>query len=135
LSPPDGKARAAIAAARPDPVRRPELAAALARQETGPVFAEAWQARAFALAMLLCERGCFSAGEWTAELAARRRGVAPSTPRGEQSRYYRGWVRALETLAVRKRLAAPGDLAARRRAWAAAYRRTPHGHPIELPPH
>jgi nitrile hydratase accessory protein len=132
LSPPDGKTRAAVAAARPDTGGRPGLAAGLARQQTGPVFAEAWQARAFALAMLLCERGCFSAGEWTAELAASLRG-APSAPGGE-SRYYRDWVRALETLAVRKRLAAPGALAARRRAWAQAYRRTPHGHPVELPP-
>ena len=132
MSPPDPGARPGVAAARSDPGARPELAAALPREEAGPVFAEAWQARAFGLAMLLCERGCFSSGEWTAELADRLRQSAPPDPAGQQSRYYRDWVTALETLAVRKHLAARGDLETRRQAWAAAYRLTPHGHPVEL---
>ena len=40
------------------------------RDEAGPVFAEPWQAQAFALAVKLCEAGHFTWTEWAATLAA-----------------------------------------------------------------
>src|SRR4051812_26586241 len=40
------------------------------RDEEGPVFAQPWQAQAFALAIKLSERGYFSWKEWAAALAA-----------------------------------------------------------------
>ena len=39
------------------------------RDADGPVFAEPWQARAFALALALHEAGLFSWNEWAAALA------------------------------------------------------------------
>ena len=51
---------------------RPDLDAlpAIPRDREGPVFAEPWEAQAFALAVRLHERGCFTWREWTDALAA-----------------------------------------------------------------
>jgi hypothetical protein len=48
------------------------------------------------------------------------------------SRYYEHWLSALERLTTGKRLAQAQALEARKRAWAEAYRRTPHGNPVTL---
>jgi hypothetical protein len=50
----------------------------------------------------------------------------------DNSLYYHCWLDALESLVVAKRLSDPAALLARKQAWAAAYRRTPHGRPVEL---
>ena len=39
---------------------------------------------------------------------------------------------ALESIVTRKGLASDRDLVARKELWALAYRRTPHGSPVEL---
>jgi len=41
----------------------------LPRDEDGPVFAEPWQAQAFALALQLHEQGAFTWTEWAAALS------------------------------------------------------------------
>jgi len=97
-----------------------------------PVFAEPWQARAFALAMKLSERGYFTREEWTATLASELKAV----DRGETddgSRYYHHWLAALEKLVIKKGLASTSALNERKEAWSEAYHRTPHGKPVELP--
>ena len=48
------------------------------------------------------------------------------------SRYYHYWLAALERLVTAKKLSDPAALLARKEAWADAYRRTPHGKPVEL---
>jgi nitrile hydratase accessory protein len=116
----------------PDPDARSRLSASLPRERAGPTFAEPWQARAFGLAVLLCERGHFTWSEWTAVFAPRLRRGAPEDPAEEHSSYYRDWLATLETLALRKHLADSGELSSRRQAWEQAYRRTPHGRPVEL---
>ena len=105
----------------------------LPRDEGGPVFAEPWQAQAFALAVKLSERGHFTWKEWAATLsdelaAAARRGEAD-----DGSRYYEHWLTALERLVTAKGLANRTALLERKEAWADAYRNTPHGKPVELP--
>ena len=116
-------------------MRPPEALAALPalpRDEAGPVFAEPWQAQAFALAVRLSEEGWFSWKEWAAALAAE---LAAAAARGEPddgSRYYHHWLAALERLAKAKGLADGASLAARKAAWAEAYRSTPHGKPVVL---
>ena len=98
----------------------------------GPVFAEAWQAQAFALAVKLSEQGHFTWKEWSAALAAE---LGAATARGEAddgSRYYHHWLAALERLVAEKGLADPQALRERKEAWAEAYRTTPHGRPVEL---
>jgi nitrile hydratase accessory protein len=106
----------------------------LPRDEGGPVFAEPWQAQAFALAVKLSEEGHFTWKEWAATLAAE---LADAARRGEPddgSHYYDHWLAALERLATAKGLTDQATLVARKNAWADAYRHTPHGKPIELPP-
>jgi nitrile hydratase accessory protein len=100
----------------------------LPRDAGGPVFAEPWQAQAFALAVHLSEAGAFTWPEWAAALAAE----LASDPADDGARYYDHWVAALERLAAAKGLSAPPELAQRKAAWADAYRHTPHGKPVEL---
>jgi len=96
------------------------------------VFAEPWQAQAFALALKLSEQGHFTWKEWAAALADQLQAAAARGEPDDGSRYYEHWLAALEDLAAARRLADPADLAERKNAWAAAYARTPHGKPVEL---
>jgi len=97
-----------------------------------PVFAEPWEAHAFALAVKLSETGPFTWSEWSAVLAEE---LASASRRGEPddgSRYYHHWLAVLERLVTAKKLVAPPSLRARKEEWAEAYRRTPHGTPVTL---
>ncbi len=97
-----------------------------------PVFAEPWEAHAFAIAIKLSEAGFFSWSEWSAALAEE---LAAASRRGDPddgSRYYNHWLAALERLVAEKRLTEQSALLARREEWAEAYRRTPHGSPVTL---
>jgi nitrile hydratase accessory protein len=97
-----------------------------------PVFAEPWEAHAFALAVKLSEAGLFTWSEWSAALADE---LAAASRRGEPddgSRYYHHWLAALEGLVAAKNLVAASFLVVRKEEWAEAYRRTPHGSPVTL---
>jgi nitrile hydratase accessory protein len=98
----------------------------------GPVFAEPWQAQAFALAVKLSELGHFTWTEWAAELAEELKADAARGEVDDGSRYYHCWLAALERLVVAKQLSDPAALLERKEAWAEAYRHTPHGMPVEL---
>ncbi len=104
----------------------------LPRDDGGPVFAEPWQAQAFALAVKLSEQGHFTWKEWAAALAKELEAAAKRGEPDDGSRYYEHWLAALESLVTAKGLADPSALRTRKEAWAAAYRNTPHGQPIEL---
>jgi len=104
----------------------------LPRDEGGPVFAEPWQAQAFALAVKLSEAGHFTWKEWTTALADEIRAAANRGEPDDGSRYYEHWLAALEQLVTAKGLTDRGALLDRKEAWADAYRHTPHGKPIEL---
>ena len=104
----------------------------LPRDEGGPVFAEPWQAQAFALAVKLSEQGHFTWKEWAAALADELKAAAECGEPDDGSRYYEHWLAALERLVTAKGLSDPVAMAARKEAWADAYRHTPHGKPVEL---
>ena len=119
----------------PDPSPQREVLAGLPRfprNKDGPVFAEPWQAEAFALAVRLSARGHFTWTEWAAALADELKASAVRAEPDDGSHYYHCWLTALEHVAVTKRLLDPTALLARKEAWADAYRRTPHGKPVEL---
>ena len=61
----------------------------------GPVFAEPWQAQAFALAVTLSEQGHFTWKEWSAALADELRAGASRGEPDDGSRYYEYWLAAL----------------------------------------
>jgi len=104
----------------------------LPHDEEGPVFAEPWQAQAFALAVKLSELGHFTWSEWAAALAAELKADAARGEADDGSRYYHCWLAALEHLVVSKSLSSREALSEKREAWAEAYRHTPHGMPVEL---
>jgi nitrile hydratase accessory protein len=86
----------------------PGALASLPRDEGGPVFAEPWQAHAFAPAVELSEAGVCSWSEWAVALGAE---LAAASQRGEPddgSRYY---------------IVTQPRLLVREEEWAAAYRR------------
>lgn len=104
----------------------------LPRDEGEPVFAEPWQAQAFALAVTLSELKHFTWNEWADVLAQELKADAARGEPDDGSRYYHCWLAALECLVVAKQLSDPATLLARKEAWAEAFRHTPHGMPVEL---
>lgn len=100
----------------------------LPRDAEGPIFAEPWQAQAFAMTVTLHEAGAFTWPEWAAALSAELK----ADPADDGSRYYDHWLAALERLVVARGLAPRDALHARKHDWAEAFRRTPHGKPVEL---
>jgi nitrile hydratase accessory protein len=104
----------------------------LPRDAEGPVFAEPWQAQAFALAVKLSEQGHFTWKEWAAALANELKAAADRGEPDDGSHYYQHWLATLERLVTAKGLTDPAALLSRKEAWAEAYRRTPHGKPVKL---
>jgi nitrile hydratase accessory protein len=102
--------------------------------EGEPVFAEPWEAQAFALAVKLSEQGHFTWKEWATALGHELRAAADrGEPDLDGSQYYQHWLVTLERLVTEKKLTDAATLAARKDAWADAYRHTPHGQPVHLP--
>jgi nitrile hydratase accessory protein len=113
---------------QPDPIPELESRAALPGLSRGveePVFAEPWQAQAFALAVTLSEQGHFTWKEWAAALADELKAAASRGEPDDGSRYYQHWLAALERLLIAKGLADPEALLARTEAWAETYRHKP----------
>ena len=125
MSPPEAAPQSA------DPGALPHLS----RDAGGPIFAEPWQALAFALAVQLCAEGHFTRREWATALGEELRLDARRGEPDDGSRYYQCWLSALERLVIDKGLSDQAALLARKEAWADAYRHTPHGEPVELEEH
>jgi len=102
------------------------------RDEEGPVFAEPWQAQAFAMAVRLSEQGHFTWKEWAGALAAELKAAEDRGEPDDGTHYYEHWLATLEGLVTAKALSNPTEMLARKNAWAEAYRHTPHGKPVAL---
>lgn len=126
----------------PCTVTHPPFGGAPGRSGAEPVFAEPWQAQAFAMVLQLHQRGLFSWPEWAAALAAQisagQTGHTEDTEDTDDSdagrTYYRHWLAALEALVTRKGAASTAQLARCAQAWHTAAGRTPHGQPVVLQP-
>jgi nitrile hydratase accessory protein len=104
----------------------------LPRDAGGPVFAEPWQAQAFALAVKLSEQGHFTWKEWAATLADELKAADDRGEPDDGTHYYEHWLAALERLVVAKGLTNRDAMRERKAAWTEAYLHTPHGQPVEL---
>ena len=83
-----------------------------------PVFAEPWQARAFAVVVKLCQDGHAEWDEFQRRLIAE---IGAADAAGDDTTgYYEHCLAACERLLVERGLAAPGDLARRKAAVAAS---------------
>ncbi len=104
----------------------------LPRDEEGPVFREPWEAQAFAMTLMLYEKGHFTWKEWTECLGAE---IAAATERGDPDlgdTYYLHWLAAIETMVAEKGIVEAEILLSRKKEWDIAARTTPHGQPILL---
>ena len=104
----------------------------LPRDANGPVFAEPWEAHAFAMVLSLHEKGLFTWPEWAAALADEIKAAQAAGDPDTGETYYRHWLATLETLVAAKGVATSALLTRYRDAWDRASDRTPHGKPIEL---
>ena len=97
----------------------------------GPMFEEPWEAKAFAIAVALHERGLYTWPEWSEMLGAR---IATAQAPGDRhaSGYYGNWLDALEDMLAEKGVTTAAETARWREAWRRAAARTPHGTPIEV---
>jgi nitrile hydratase accessory protein len=110
----------------PEEIRRiPGLVTA----DDEPVFAEPWQAQAFAMTVKLHETGLFTWVEWAAALS---REIAAAGPDDAAENYYTHWLSALEKISQEKGALSEAERLQRKDAWDRAARATPHGSPIEL---
>lgn len=96
---------------------------------TEPVFAEAWQAQAFAMVIGLHDRRLFTWPEWAAALSAE---VHHPDAADDGHDYYEHWLRALEALLRAKNVATVEEVDTLTAAWHRAAEATPHGKPIVL---
>lgn len=99
-----------------------------------PLFAEPWQAQAFALVIELSKHDYFTWPEWTQALAQELNAAAMCGESDNGPRYYEHWLTALERLVITKGLTDSSALVRRKSAWTDAYRHTPHGKPVVLSP-
>ncbi|MDF2096529.1 nitrile hydratase accessory protein [Aquibaculum arenosum] len=96
------------------------------------VFAEPWQAQAFAITVRLNETGRFTWSEWAEVFGAELRNRRAAGAEDSEGGYWEAWLKALEVLLTDRRLAESPDLDRLEQAWAEAYRTTPHGQPVRL---
>ena len=97
-----------------------------------PVFAEPWQAHAFAMTLQLHEKGLFSWPEWAAALTGEIRKAQNAGDTDTGVTYYTHWLNALEVMVLGKQLGTADQIHDLEHAWEAAAARTPHGQPIVL---
>ncbi|WP_420548402.1 nitrile hydratase accessory protein [Curvivirga sp.] len=104
----------------------------LPKDEEGPVFAEPWQAQAFAMAVKLCEDGYFTWQEWVEEFSQQIKKAQAAGDPDLGDTYYLHWINCLEEMVASKNMVSLGDMQSRKEQWRQAYLDTPHGEPVSL---
>ena len=104
----------------------------LAAVDGNPVFDEAWQAQALAIADSLVRAGLFSASDWSDALGAALRQAESNGAADNQETYYQCVLSALEGLVASHSEINQQAMAGKRRDWEQAYLSTPHGQPVKL---
>ena len=102
------------------------------KHEQQPVFAEPWEAHAFAIAVKLSEKGLFKWSDWTNALAEEIKEAKDQGQPDFGNTYYQFWLSALETILLEKNILKKSDLKSMMEQWRRAYLSTPHGNPVKL---
>ena len=110
----------------------PSLLHESGKDEQQPVFAEPWEAHAFAIAVKLSEKGLFKWSEWTNTLAEEIKKAKEKGNPDFGNTYYKFWLSALETILLEKNILKKSDLKSMMEQWRRAYLSTPHGIPVKL---
>jgi len=99
---------------------------------TGTVFAEPWQAHAFAMTLQLHEKGLFTWPEWAAALTQEISNAQQTGDADTGATYYTHWLNSLEAMVLAKQWGTAEQIHDLEHAWEDAAARTPHGQPIVL---
>ena len=110
----------------------PSLLHDTSKDEQQPVFAEPWEAHAFAIAVKLSEKGLFKWSDWTNTLAEEIKEAKEQGNPDFGNTYYKFWLSALETILLEKNILKKFDLKSMMEQWRRAYLSTPHGIPVKL---
>jgi nitrile hydratase accessory protein len=97
-----------------------------------PVFDEAWQAEALAIADTLVCDGMFSAHDWSEALGKALKAAEAEGAVDNQDTYYNCVIEALEQLVAEHGRIDQQAMADKRQDWERAYLSTPHGQPVRL---
>jgi nitrile hydratase accessory protein len=97
-----------------------------------PTFREPWQAKAFAIVVLLHRQGRFEWDEWVQVLSGEIAACPQQPGEDPDAAYHRQFLAALERIVAALGIANPGDQLRRKEEWRGAYLNTPHGHAVEL---
>jgi nitrile hydratase accessory protein len=106
-----------------------DAVASIPRECGEAVFAEPWEARAFAMAVHLNEQGLFTWPQWAERFGA---AIEANTHAGDPLTYYQVWMATLEDVVEANGIADKDARQKRDNEWLAAAARTPHGKAIEL---
>ena len=110
----------------------PSLLRDTSKDKQHPVFAEPWEAHAFAIAVKLSEKGLFKWSDWTNALAEEIKKAKEQGNPDFGNTYYKFWLSALETILLEKNIVKKSDLKSMMEQWRHAYLSTPHGNPVKL---
>ena len=102
------------------------------KDEQHPVFAELWEAHAFAITVKLSENGLLKWSEWTDALTEEIKMAKEQILPNFGNTYYQFWLSALETILLDKNILKKSDIKSRIEQWRSAYLSTPHGKPVKL---
>lgn len=94
-------------------------------------FAEPWHATTLAMATAMIRQGHFTQTDWAEALGAALQIAEKQGAPNTDETYFRAALSALETLTESAGIS-EADRAGRKSDWEDAYRRTPHGQPVEL---
>ena len=110
----------------------PSLLHDFGKDEQQPVFAEPWEAHAFAIAVKLSEKGLLKWSEWTDVLAEEIKKAKDQGQPDFGNTYYQFWFSALETILLEKNILKKSDLNSKIEQWRHTYLSTPHGIRVKL---
>jgi len=102
------------------------------KDEQHPVFAEPWEAHAFAITVKLSEKGLLKWSEWTNALTEEIKKAKEQGQPDFGNTYYQFWLSALETILLDKNILKKSDLKSMMEQWRRAHLSTPHGNPVKL---
>jgi len=97
-----------------------------------PVFDEAWQAQALAMADSLVKSGLFSAIDWSNALGQSLKESENRADIDSQQTYYQSVLKTLEKLIADHSEINAALMDSKRQDWEKAYLETPHGQPVTL---
>ncbi|MFT4608127.1 MAG: nitrile hydratase accessory protein [Gammaproteobacteria bacterium] len=104
----------------------------LADTDGDPVFDEAWQAQALAMADNLVKSGLFSSDDWSNALGQTLKESADRADVDSQQTYYLCVLKTLEKLIADHTDINTQLMHSKYEDWEQAYLRTPHGQPVTL---